>query len=96
MAEAVALHLVVAHLDHELGPERGLRQLDKRRGYRRPKRNVLAEGRTIDNFKDDRWTRPMSVGDVVPAVVVALGKPAAGARLRIGSLHADLTAKGFA
>ena len=31
--------------------ERGLRQLDKRRGYRRPKRNVLAEGHTIDNFK---------------------------------------------
>jgi len=76
--------------------ERGLRQLDKRRGYRRPKRNVLAEGRTIDNFKDERWTRRMAVGDVVPAVVVALGKPAAGARLRIGSRHADLTPQGFA
>ena len=76
--------------------ERGLRQLDKRRGYRRPKRNVLAEGRTIDNFKDERWTRRMAVGDVVPAVVVALGKPAAGARLRIGNLHADLTPQGFA
>jgi penicillin-binding protein 1A len=76
--------------------ERGLRQLDKRRGYRRPKRNVLAEGRTIDNFKDERWTRRMAVGDVVPAVVAALGKPAAGARLRIGSLHADLTPQGFA
>ncbi len=76
--------------------ERGLRQLDKRRGYRRPKRNVLAEGHTIDNFKDERWTRRIAVGDVVPAVVVALGKPAAGARLRIGNLHADLTPKGFA
>ena len=76
--------------------ERGLRQLDKRRGYRRPKRNVLAEGRTIDNFKDERWTRRMAVGDVVPAVVVALGKPAAGARLRIGNLHADVTPQGFA
>ncbi len=76
--------------------ERGLRQLDKRRGYRRPKRNVLAEGRTIDTFKDERWTRRMAVGDVVPAVVVALGKPAAGARLRIGNLHADLTPQGFA
>ncbi len=31
--------------------ERGLRQVDKRRGYRRPKRNVLAEGRTIDNVQ---------------------------------------------
>jgi penicillin-binding protein 1A len=76
--------------------ERGLRQVDKRRGYRRPKRNVLAEGRTIDSFKDERWTRRMAVGDVVPAVVVALGKPAAGARLRIGNLHADLTPQGFA
>jgi penicillin-binding protein 1A len=76
---------------------RGLRQLDKRRGYRQPRRNVLKEGNTIDRFKDDRWARPIAPGDVVPAVVVALGKgaPAMGARLRIGRYHADLTRDGF-
>ena len=76
--------------------ERGLQQIDKRRGYRRPKRNVLAEGRTLENFKDERWARRIAVGDVVPALVVALGKPAAGAQLRIGSRYADLTPQGFA
>ena len=29
-------------------------------------RNVVAEGHTIDTFKDDRWNRPMAAGDVVP------------------------------
>lgn len=77
--------------------ESGLRRLDKRRGFRRPKRNVTAEGHTIEEFKDDRWSRPMAVDDVVPAVVVGIGKPAPpnAARLRIGRYHADLTREGF-
>src|SRR5437667_56847 len=74
--------------------ERGLRQLDKRHGYRRAKRNVAADGQTIEGFRDDRWARPLAVGDVVPAVVVSVSKPAA--RLRIGRYHADLTREGYA
>ncbi len=78
--------------------EHGLRRYDKRHGYRKPKRNVIAEGHTIDGFRDDRWARPIAPGDIVPAVVAAIGRPAPGgaARLRIGSLHADLTREGFA
>src|SRR2546427_3747684 len=66
--------------------EQGLRRYDKRHGVRRAKRNVLAEGHTIEGFRDDRWARPILVGDIVPAVVAAIGKPApaTGARLRIG------------
>src|SRR3989475_1904880 len=66
--------------------EHGLRRIDKRHGYRKPQRNVLAEGHTIEGFRDDRWARPILVGDIVPAVVAAIGKPApaTGARLRIG------------
>jgi penicillin-binding protein 1A len=77
--------------------DRGLRRIDKRRGFRRPQRNVLAEGQTIDGFRDERWSRPIAAGDVVPAIVVALGKPAppGGARLRIGPYRADLTRDGF-
>jgi penicillin-binding protein 1A len=78
--------------------ERGLRRYDKRHGYRRAKRNVLAEGQTIETFKDDRWARPIAAGDVVPAVVSAIGKPAAtgAARLRVGPYQAELSRGGFA
>jgi penicillin-binding protein 1A len=75
----------------------GLRQLDKRRGYRGPTRNVASAGRTVNDFKDDRWNRPMKAGDVVAAVVASTGKPAppGAARLRIGRYHADLTRDGL-
>jgi penicillin-binding protein 1A len=56
---------------------------------------VLAEKHTIDGFKDERWTRPIAVGDVVPAVVVTAPKTGA-ARLRIGGYHADLERAGYA
>jgi penicillin-binding protein 1A len=78
--------------------ERGLRRYDKRHGYRRAKRNVLAEGHTLEDFKDDRWARRIAVGDTVPAVVTAVGKPAAAgaARLRVGPYQAELTREGYA
>jgi penicillin-binding protein 1A len=76
--------------------DRGLRRVDKRRGYRRPRRNVIAEGLAIETFRDDRWSRPIAAGDVVPALVVAIGRPAGGARVRLGSLHADLAPPAFA
>jgi penicillin-binding protein 1A len=75
--------------------ERGLRRVDKRHGYRRPKRNVLAEGHTIEAFKEDRWTRPFHVGDVVPAVVVTAPKTGA-ARIRLGRYYADMGREGYA
>src|SRR3954462_6952971 len=50
----------------------GLRRIDRRRGFRKPRRNVTAEKKPIDSFKDPRWDRPMSVGDVVPAVVTTV------------------------
>ena len=75
---------------------KGLRRLDKRRGFRRAQRNIFADGLTLDGFKDDRWSRPFSVGDVVPALVESIGKPTAGAaRLRLGRYRADLTRDGF-
>src|SRR6185312_11335123 len=57
--------------------ERGLRRIDKRHGYRKPKRNVIAEGHTIEGFKDERWAQPIAAGDVVPAVVVTAPKSGA-------------------
>ena len=49
--------------------DRGLRRVDKRRGFRRPARNVLAEKHTIEGFSDERWTRAIEPGDHVPAGV---------------------------
>jgi penicillin-binding protein 1A len=77
--------------------QHGLRRLDKDRGYRRGKRNVIAEGKTVEGFKDDRWSRAIHVGDVVPAIVVSVTKaPVNSARLTIGRYHADLGKEGFA
>ena len=35
----------------------GLRRIDKRRGFRKPRRNVIAEGHTIETFRHPRWDR---------------------------------------
>jgi penicillin-binding protein 1A len=77
--------------------DRGLRALDKRQGFRKPARNALAEGHTIDGFSDKRWERPIAVGGIVPAVVTGFdaGKTG-GATLRIGKYRAALGRKGFA
>jgi penicillin-binding protein 1A len=75
--------------------EHGLRAYDKRHGYRKPKRNVFEEGHTVDGFKDERWTRPITAGDVVPAVVVTAPKTGP-ARIHVGRYHIDMTKDGYA
>lgn len=72
-----------------LAIDRGLRRVDKRRGFRQPTRNVMAGGRTVDTFKHDRWARRMAAGDIVPAVVRSVS--ATSAQLRIGPLTGELT-----
>ena len=73
----------------------GLRALDKRHGFRKPRRNLLAEGRTLQQYRDDRWDRPMAVGQVVPAVVVSTGGRRS-LRLRVGRYSAELGSDGIA
>ncbi|HEV8315996.1 MAG TPA: PBP1A family penicillin-binding protein [Vicinamibacterales bacterium] len=85
--------------------DRGLRRIDKRRtGFRRARRNVLAEGLTLERFTTDRWTRPILQDDIVPALVVSVGSagergssPESGAtRIRIGQHHLPLPKAAFA
>jgi penicillin-binding protein 1A len=71
----------------------GLRRLDKRRGFRKPRRNVLAEGHRIEAFKHPRWEQPMSAGDIVPAVVAET--TAAALVARAGPLRVTIDRKGF-
>ena len=74
--------------------EHGLRAYDKRHGWRKPTRSVFDEKQTIETAREDRWSRPIAAGDVVPAVVVTAPKSGA-ARLRIGKYRADLTRDGY-
>src|SRR5687767_12080745 len=53
------------------GLDDGLRRIDKQRGWRKPRRNVVKEGHKVEAFRHARWDRPMRGGDVVPAVVTA-------------------------
>jgi penicillin-binding protein 1A len=73
--------------------DRGLRRVDKRRGFRKPRRNIVAEGLAVDAFKTDRWSRHIAEGDIVPAVVRSVNDTTAS--LRIGNLAAELTRAGM-
>ncbi len=79
--------------------DRGLRQVAKRRGvWRRPARNVLAEGHKLEGFTHDRWARPIAVGDIVPAVVMSVDARQTGAgaaRVRFGTYTAELVRAGY-
>jgi penicillin-binding protein 1A len=71
----------------------GLRQLDKRRGFRRPARNVLNEGHSVDSFRHDRWKRAINEGDIVPAVVV--GVDGQKIQVRAGQLRGEIAKEGY-
>jgi penicillin-binding protein 1A len=73
--------------------DEGLRRIDKRRGFRAPRRNVVKEGHAIETFKQSRWDRPMREGQVVPAVVVSLD--ASSVRARAGTLQVTIDKKGL-
>ena len=72
----------------------GLRRIDKRRGFRKPRRNVIAEGHTIESFRQPRWDRPMRAGQIVPAVVTAVD--GAAIQLRVGGTRVTIDRKGYA
>jgi penicillin-binding protein 1A len=40
--------------------DRGLRLVDKRRGYRRDKPNLVAQGQNLETYRHARWSQPIS------------------------------------
>jgi penicillin-binding protein 1A len=74
--------------------DEGLRRIDKRRGFRKPRRNVIAEGHTVDAFRQPRWDRPMTNGQIVPAIVTGLEGTAL--QLRAGGMRITIDRKGYA
>src|SRR5215212_5353270 len=63
----------------------GLRRIDRRRGFRKPRRNVVAEGHPVESFRHPRWERSMKASDIVPAVVTSVD--GATIELRAGTVH---------
>ena len=81
-----------------LALDRGLRRIDKRRsGYRKPARNILADGKDITTFRHERWSQPILAGDIVPAVVTFVPQPKerGNARVRIASHEVELPPSAF-
>lgn len=74
--------------------DNGLRALDKRRGFRKPIRNIVAEGVPQERFDLPRWNQPMTEGQIVPAIVTAV-EPTRIA-VRAGSLTGEIGKTGFA
>src|SRR3990170_5530148 len=72
----------------------GLRRIDRRRGFRKPRRNVVAEGHPVESFRHPRWERSMKASDIVPAVVTNVD--GATIELRAGTVHVTVDRKAFA
>jgi penicillin-binding protein 1A len=80
----------------------GLRDDDKRRGWRGPEKNILknpplsADGQpvTLDSYSDDDWTKPLQPGSLIHGLVMEV-KPEY-ALVRFGKLTARVTPPDFA
>ncbi len=73
--------------------DEGLRRIDRRRGWRAPARNVIAEKHTIEGFKLARWDRRIAAGDIVTVVVTGV---ADGISVRAGNLRGSIAKTGYA
>ncbi|MCC7008397.1 MAG: PBP1A family penicillin-binding protein [Acidobacteria bacterium] len=76
-----------------LALDNGIRRLDKLRGYRKPSRNVLQDGRSIDTFRHPRWTHDPMPAEVMPAVVTEVTP--AELRVRVGRFAGTIAKAGY-
>ncbi len=84
---------VEMQLAAEAALKNGLREIDKKKGWRGRLRNVLQEGASdLEAFQDPSWRTPADVGSIVVGLVTEV-KPGE-AVLRIGSLRTHLDRKG--
>ncbi len=74
--------------------DRELRRLDRLSGYRRPARNLVAEKVDLNTFKVPRWSRPPTVGEILPALVLGVEGP--NILVRAGQWHGRIEARGYA
>jgi penicillin-binding protein 1A len=74
--------------------DRGLRVIDKRRGYRRDRSNLIAQGQNVASYRHERWSQPIAEDDIVPAMVAIVSPTSA--RVRVGEQIVELHADAFA
>lgn len=78
----------------ETALQRGLRRWDRRRGFRKPARNIVAEGLDPAAYKDPSWSNdPFTVDKLYPAVVMNVDK--GGVSARVGKETIPLTNAAF-
>ena len=66
----------------ETGLQRGLRRWDRRRGFRRPTRNLVKEGLDPETYKDPSWSSETYVPDrLYPAIVMGIDRNGITARI---------------
>ncbi|HEX7151010.1 MAG TPA: PBP1A family penicillin-binding protein [Thermoanaerobaculia bacterium] len=59
----------------EAALQKGLRRIDKRRGFRKPSRNLVAEGIDPAKYRDPSWSNdPYALDTLYPAVVMNVEK----------------------
>lgn len=62
--------------------QRGLRRFDKRRGFRRPTRNLVKEGLDPETYRDPAWSNePYALDRLYPAIVLDVTKERLTVRL---------------
>jgi penicillin-binding protein 1A len=62
--------------------QRGLRKFDKRRGFRRPTRNLVAEGLDPESYRDPSWSNdPIVIDKLYPAVVLEVSSDKLSVRM---------------
>src|SRR5215510_13793674 len=68
----------------------GVRDYDKRHGWRGPERNLLSEGvEDLASYELKDWKLPIRANDIVPGVVLDVNKNGT-ATIKIGAYHATL------
>lgn len=73
--------------------DREVRRLDRLGGFRRPERNLIAEGRDLDTFRLTRWNRAPEVGEIAQALV--LGIEGQAITFRLGAWQGRILAQGY-
>ena len=71
---------------------RGLRRVDRRSGFRKP-RNLVAEGIDPEKYRDPSWAGGRSPSDTLTAVVLQASKT--GAEVRVGTKRFTVPAAAF-
>lgn len=76
--------------------QRGLRRIDKRRGFRRPTRNIVAEGLDPEAYRDPSWSNEeYAIDRLYPAIVLDVTRDLVTVRLHRDRLELPATAWGW-